>query len=314
MASFGDLGERQTVKMIRELLQKEDSPDGMDDDAALIPIGNEILVISTDNVTFERHRPEGMSPERFGWMSAAVNFSDIASMGARPVGFLSALSVPEDMDVTEIAEIMSGIDQCAEFCGTHVIGGDTKPGHGSVSGTAIGVMEGRTPMRRNGARIGDVIAVTGPLGGPAAGYHSMKESLGLEDAEFCLTTPIPRVNEGIALSASGIVSSCIDLSDGLSTALNTLCESSKKGCIIEWDLLPKHEDTVTVGEMLDIPLESLVMDFGGEYELLFTFDRNDTDALNELDIQFHIIGIITDGNDVVLRRDEKYRKVTDGTY
>lgn len=314
MTSFGDLGERQTVEMIRNLLNREGSPDGRKDDAALIEIGSETLVVSTDCITFDRHRPKGMSFEKFGWMAAAVNFSDIASMGATPVGFLSAMTVPEDFDVDSIAEIVSGIDQCAEFSNTHVIGGDTKPGHGSVCGTALGIMEGRTPMKRDGARLGDVIAVTGLLGGPAAGFHSVENSLGLEDAEFSLMTPIPRVEEGIALSDSGVISSCIDLSDGLSTALNTLCEASGKGCIVEWDLLPVHDDVYKVNEKLDIPLKSMVMDFGGEYELLFTFDRKDTELLNEMGIQFHIIGIITDGKDVVLRRDEKYQKVENGIY
>ena len=275
MPTFEDVGERALVGMIKGIVAREGCPDGLDDDAAVLPAPSGDLVVCTDSLTFDRHMPKGMTYEQFGWMCGAANVSDLASMGARPTGLLASMNVPISMDVTDICDIVSGIDQCAEFANTYVVGGDTKPGNGSVSVTAIGSMEGRRPMTRSGARTGDVIAVTGPLGGPAAGFHAVNNGIDLKDSVDSLMVPIPRVEEGIALSGSGLVTACMDLSDGLSTCVNTLCKASGVGAIIEWDLLPIDDGVHIINRALGIPEKDMVMDWGGEYELLFTFDRRD---------------------------------------
>ena len=228
---------------------------GPGDDAAVI---EKDIVVTTDVVTFDRHFPAGMTYEQFGWYAAAVNFSDLAAMGARPIGFTVALALPPTLDVQHAYDIMSGIDQCAEFCGTGIVGGDTKNGPGIVAGTAIGTMDGRAPMLRTGAKPGDVVAVTGPLGGPAAGYAAIDKGIDCQDAKDALYMPIPRVTEGVELASSGIVTSCIDLSDGLGTALNTICEASGVGIDIEFSFLP-HEDYVEkISEESGVPLEKLL--------------------------------------------------------
>jgi thiamine-monophosphate kinase len=313
MPTFEEVGERALVGMIRGIVAREGCPDGLDDDAAVLPMPSGDVVVCTDSLTFDRHMPEGMTYEQFGWMCGAANVSDLASMGARPTGLLASMNVPVSMDVADICDIMSGIDQCAEFAGTYVVGGDTKPGNGTVAVTAIGSMEGRRPMTRSGARTGDVIAVTGPLGGPAAGFHAVANGIELKESVDCLMEPIPRVEEGIALAESGLVTSCMDLSDGLSTCVNTLCRASRVGAIIEWDLLPMEEGVRVINKTLGISEKDMVMDWGGEYELLFTFDRRDIDAMTDTGVDFHIIGLVTD-NDCLLHRDEKYEVIGDGRY
>ena len=313
MATFGEIGERELVEMIRRTVLRDGCPDALTDDASVLRPTSGDLVVCMDALTFERHRPKGTTYEQFGWMAAAANVSDLASMGARPKGLLASLNVPFDMDVQDICDIMSGIDQCAEFGGTYVIGGDTKPGTGTVAVTAIGDMEGRRPMTRRCARPGDVIAVTGPLGGPAAGYHAIGSGIDLPDSVATLMVPIPRVEEGISLSSTGVVTSCIDLSDGLSTCINTLCKESGVGAIIEWDLLPRDEGVEVISDRLGIPEKDMLMDWGGEYELLFTFDRKDLDTIADTEVQFHIIGIVTDEG-CMLHRNERYEVIGNGSY
>ena len=311
MAKFGEIDERDMISMIRGCIRA--APCSTDDDAAVVPVGRDDLVVCTDSVTFERHRPEGMSCEQFGWMAAAVNMSDLAAMGATPIGLVSALALPKDMESSEVCDIMVGIDECAEFCNCHILGGDTKQGTGVVSVTAFGVMEGRKPMTRKGARVGDVIAVTGELGAAAAGFLALSNGFDMPDAVSALCAPIPRVEEGIALSSSGLISSCIDLSDGLATALNTICSMNGCGAIVEWDLLPKSQHVTDVCERLGVPDRELTIGWGGEYELMFTFDRNDAEKLYDLGVDFSMIGLITE-EDVALHRDEKYEAIGNGCY
>ncbi len=94
MATFREIGERGLVDMIRRTVLRDGSPDALTDDASVIPRGSGDLVVCMDALTFERHMPKGMTYEQFGWMAAAANVSDLASMGARPKGLLASLNVP----------------------------------------------------------------------------------------------------------------------------------------------------------------------------------------------------------------------------
>lgn len=310
MSSLRDVGERQLISNIKKVLRPADAVKGTDDDAAVM--GEQVFC--TDIVTFDRHMPKGMTYEQFGWTAAAVNFSDLAAMGARPIGLLVSLALPDGMEESDLYDIVSGIDQCAEFCETYVIGGDTKPGPGVVSCTAIGDMEGRRPMMRYGANPGDVVAITGSLGGPAAGFAALENDIEAEDAVFSLMTPVPMVKEGIALSGCGKVTSCIDLSDGLSTAANTVCEQSRCGMEIVWEFLPVSPDVDDICIATGKRDEDLVLDWGGEYELMFTFPKEEIEALQRTGIFFSIIGHITNDDGAYLLRDEKRRRMDYGRY
>lgn len=312
MAALRDVGERQLLKNMRKAIRPPKGVSGAEDDAAILETGN--VVACTDAVTFERHMPDGMSYEKFGWTAAAVNFSDLAAMGATPIGILVSLAMPEDMDESDLYDMMSGIDQCAEFCGTYVIGGDTKFGSGVISCTALGTMNGRKPMMRCGAKPGDIVAVTGSLGGPAAGYYAAKNGIEAEDAVFSLMTPIPLVKEGMILSECGKVTSCIDLSDGLATAANIICEQSRAGIELVWEFLPEAEDVERISAETRTPEEDMMLNFGGEYELMFTFDKRDISILQESGVFFSIIGHITGDDGVYLLKDDERIKLGYGKY
>lgn len=310
MTLVSEMNERELIEDFRSFIHTEGKI-GPGDDAAVLSDGT---VASTDIVSFDRHFPAGMTYEQFGWYAAAVSFSDIASMGARPTGFLAALALPGNLEKQNAYDIMSGIDQCCEYCGTGIIGGDTKPGPGIITGTALGRMDGRKPMLRTGARPDDVICVTGPLGGPAAALMDIEYGLGLEQSRDCLYVPIPRIAEGISMAESGAVTSCMDLSDGLGTALNTICGQSHAGATVEWDFLPKNEYAVKASELTDTPLEQLLFDCGGEYELLFTADKNKLERLYDTELEFHVIGMINDSGRTELIKDGERRKIRYGRY
>ena len=310
MVQIADIGERQLIEDFKSFIRPEGRV-GPGDDAAVI---EKDIVITTDIVTFDRHFPVGMTYEQFGWYAAAVNFSDLAAMDARPIGFTAALALPPTLDSQNAYDIMSGIDQCAEFCGTGIIGGDTKNGPGIVAGTAIGTMDGRAPMLRSGARPGDVVAVTGPLGGPAAGFAAIENDIDCPEARESLFMPIPRVSEGIELASSGIVSSCIDLSDGLGTALNTICKASGVGIDVEFSFLQHEKYVDEISQKTGIPLEKLLIGWGGEYELMFTADPDRLKKLYDSEIEFSIIGMVNDSGQADLIREGKRSRIDYGEY
>lgn len=310
MSSLKEVGERQLIRNIRSFIRKDDT-EGTEDDAAVMKDGT---VVCSDIVTFERHMPKGMTYEQFGWTAAAVNFSDLAAMGARPTGLITSLALPSDMDEKDLYDIVSGLDQCAEFCDTYIIGGDTKPGPGVISCTALGTMDDRTPMLRSGANVGDIIAVTGSLGGPAAGFHAVENDIDAKEAIFSLMVPAPLVEEGIALSSTGKVTSCMDLSDGLATALNTICSQSGCGANIIWQFLPEGPCVNEMCEALALSKEDMMLSWGGEYELVFTFAKDDLQAIQGSGVEFSMIGQITDEEGVYLINDDERRKIENGLY
>ncbi|MDR0791400.1 MAG: thiamine-phosphate kinase [Methanomassiliicoccaceae archaeon] len=297
MASLKEVGERALIDRVINNMRAGNSRVGPGDDAACVDINGTSIVVSTDIVTFEKHMIKGMTMEQFGWLAAAVSFSDIASMGARPVGILAAVSLPPETDEHVLYDIMSGIDQCAEFCGAEVLGGDTKSGHGSVCGTALGVCE-NVVLRRSGARPGDMVAVTGSLGSASAGWYASLNDIRDERAFSAAALPIPRIKEGMILSEHDIATSCMDISDGLSTTAEAICRSSGVGMDIIWELLPKGGGVDRICERLGLSPRQLMLNGGGEYELMFTFPKDRLDELHSHDIDFAVIGVVTLGNAV----------------
>ena len=312
MTTFKELGEKQLVEKIKEIIVTENYPTNLESDSAVLDFNDNKIAITSDILTFDRHKHELMTYTEFGWMCAATNISDLAATGATPKGLLVSLSLPLDMEVEHIFQLMMGIKNCTDFYNCHIVGGDTKPGTGTVSITAIGTMENRVPMNHCNAQVGDLIAVVGSLGGAAAGYYSL-EGGKREDVALQLFLPIPCVDEGIALSSTNLITSCIDLSDGLGTAINTICSASKVGAIVEWGLLPIDENAYNISKNLNISLEKMALYWGGEYGLVFTFSKKDLEKLRELDVDFEIIGYITE-KDCQLHTEKGYEELKYGCY
>jgi thiamine-monophosphate kinase len=155
---LSDLGERKIIQRLEAFL-----PIG--DDAAYLPVDGKYLVLSTDVIYESTHILPGMTYEQIGRFIASVNLSDIASMGARPFAFLLAYAGP-DLQIDDFESLIHGVDsQCKKY-GTKYVGGDTKYADRlTLAGTAAGYV--KKPVLRTGAKVGDVVAVTGTLGGAA---------------------------------------------------------------------------------------------------------------------------------------------------
>jgi thiamine-monophosphate kinase len=299
VASLKDVGERALVDRVIKGLRRGACL-GPGDDAACIDANGVRIAISTDIVSFDRHLVKGASMESFGWLAAAVSFSDIASMGARPLGILAAVSLPPETDENVLYDIMHGVDQRAEFCGAEVLGGDTKPGCGSVCGTAVGVCEHEV-LTRGGASVGDLVAVTGSLGSASAGWHAALNGIRDKKALSATMLPVPRVKEGALLSKSGAATACMDVSDGLSTTATAICARSGVGMDIIWESLPKGDGVDGIAKKINVPTENMMLNGGGDYELMFTFRKENLSKLNDLDIDFTVIGGVTRGGVNLIR-------------
>ncbi len=269
-----DLGERKLINSILSILGDADIAVGPGDDCAAIEIGDEYLLISTDMVTQRTHLPRSITPYQIGWFIIAINLSDLAAKGGKPLGLVVSIGLPEDYEVEDLSKMTEGMNDCARTFQTRIIGGDLKSNpEVTLCGTAIGTVPKSHFMGRKGCSPGELVAVTGALGGAAAGYYSQEHSVSsveYDDGLKQLFEPYPRVNEGQTLSKLGAVTCSMDISDGLASSVYQLSELNKVGFELEWEKVPVSNVAQKVSDSLKIPIQELALYFGGEYELIVT--------------------------------------------
>ena len=261
---------------------------GIGDDAAVFRgnSGKETIVsvdLLIEDIDFRRTTTP---PYLLGHKALAVSLSDLAAMGSRPLFALVSIGVPEDVWQTDFVDRMyDGWLNLANRYGVQLIGGDTSRAHEHIviDSIAIGECSAGMAVKRMGASAGDQIFVTGSLGAAAAGLrliergaHLAEQNLGDEDSQkldhvlLRQLRPEPRVGWGIVLGEERLATAMIDLSDGLSSDLNHLCEASKVGALIDAALLPIDERVVELcGRRALDPLQ-LALHGGEDFELLFT--------------------------------------------
>jgi len=312
MKTLGGLGEREAIKIIEQLI-KSDAVVGIGDDCAAIDIGNRYLLVTTDMMVTKHHIPKGMGPYDIGWSIIAVNLSDIAAMGGRPLGLVTGIGITRGHPIEFLEQMVDGMNDCARRFNTSVVGGDTKEHDDLVlCGTAFGEVDKDKILLRKGAKPGDLIAVTGSLGRAGAGFHSLKRALGLKDAESALKRPWPRIKEGIALGASGLVTSCMDISDGLSSSIFEMAKVSGMTYEIDYNKVPKAPEVDMAFHDLERQ-KDLTLNFGDDYELLFTVKRGSEEELakiaQECGCPMTIIGKVTSGEQNILIDNGKREKL-----
>jgi len=266
---LSDLGEREIIrKLASEFPTGGFIPPG--DDCGAIEIDERLILLSTDSKADDTHFPKGFTPFDKGWSIAAANLSDVAAMGGIPLGFLIAYGLPRDTPFSVLHDIEAGIDSCLADHSVQIIKADTKENKVlTLAGTAVGVVDKAEVLRRKGSRPGDAVCVTGSLGGSALGLRSLKEKLGIAAAEERFRRPTPRIKEGRMLAKSGVATSCMDISDGLSSSLHELMRASGNGFEIDADHLPLHP-SLSESEIQGDDAIVLGLNSGDEYELLFT--------------------------------------------
>jgi thiamine-monophosphate kinase len=184
------------------------------------------------------------------------------------------------------------------------VGGDTKEAaEVLLTGTAIGWVDDERMLRRSGARPGDLLAVTGELGLPAAGMLSIERGIECPSGRLALMQPVPRVREGMILSSSRGVTSCVDISDGLAHSVHLLAEASGVGFELDWSSIPVSDVTRGIAEVTSTPLEEVAMHFGGDYQLLFTVDPSHMEELKRGLGMISVIGEATGKGEILIRKD-----------
>ena len=250
---------------------------GPGDDAAVVtpPQGHE-MVVSTDTLVAGRHYPERAQPDAIGYRGMAVAASDLAAMGATPAWAVVALITPR-LEEAWARRFAGGVRDAARDFGLAVIGGNLARGPQSMTVTAHGHLPSGSAIRRTSARPGDIVHVTGALGGAGlalADQERLREcSLGdlVEGApEHRFWKPAPRLALGVALR--GLASACLDISDGLASDLEHLCLASDVACEVDLTRLPAFRDCD--------PLAAASA--GDDYELAFTSAPQHAGALREL--------------------------------
>jgi thiamine-monophosphate kinase len=236
---------------------------GIGDDAALLrpPRGLD-LAVTVDAVVEGVHFGAGFTPEDVGWKALAVNLSDLAAMGARPLWALCALAVPRGADPRRLVRAGRGLAVCARRFGVALAGGNvSRAAELSLTVTAVGGVAPGRALRRDGARPGDRLLVSGSLGGAALGLHPRAPASALRRQR----RPEPRVALGRALA--GVASACIDLSDGLLQDLGHLAHASGVGAVVQAGSVPLHPALRRLAA-LDPRLGELALAGGEDYELL----------------------------------------------
>jgi thiamine-monophosphate kinase len=312
MKTLGGLGEREAIRIIERLI-KTDSVFGIGDDCAAVDLGDKYLLVTTDMMVTKTHMPKGMGPYDIGWSIVAVNLSDIAAMGGSPLGVVTAIGITRGHPVEFLEHLVDGMNDCARRFDTSVIGGDTKEHDDIVlCGTAMGLVDKDKILRRKGAKPGDLVAVTGCLGKAGAGFYSLKRNLGLKEAEDALKRPWPRLAEGQALGASGIATSMMDISDGLSASIFEMARMSGMTYEIDYSRVPRAPEVDMAFHDVERQ-KDLTLNFGDDFELLFTVHREAERELaalsKKLGCPLTVIGKVTSGEENILIDNGKREKL-----
>jgi thiamine-monophosphate kinase len=272
---------------------------GIGDDCALltIPQGYE-LAITTDTMVENVHFFADCNPHDLGHKLLAVNLSDLASMGAKPLAVTLALTLPNVNDhwLTDFAE---GFFALAKRYAVDLIGGDTTSGPLTLTVQAFGLVPKGKALRRSAAKSGDYVCVTGTLGDAGLGLK-IKQGYCCHHPDSALkrfNLPDPQVETGQSLI--GIANACIDVSDGLAGDLGHILQQSAVGACLNWEAIPLSQQVKNyikeTGDWL-MPLTA-----GDDYELCFTVSA---DRVNSLAKPYTLIGIIESESGLRINKDD----------
>ena len=281
------LGPGREFDIVRTLLEEwGKAAERIGDDAAVleVPAGQRLVVTTDTSVEGVHFKREWLNHFEIGYRATVASLSDLAAMGARPLGIVIALTLP-DGDQQQTRELANGIREGASAVMCPIVGGDLSSGPAlSLTITALGSVA--QPLTRSGAKVGDRVYVTGALGGPEAalrawlGGHEPSES---DRARFA--SPVPRIDPAVRLADLG-ATSAIDISDGLIADARHVAAASNVGIEIDAERVPR---------VPGVTMEQAVAS-GEEYELIVTAKQIDTRRFtDEFGLELSEIGRVVAG-------------------
>lgn len=298
------LGEFGLIDVIKSNFTVPEGMTGIGDDCAVIPEKSGLdTLVSTDMLIEGSHfLLDDITPYRLGWKSAAVNISDIAAMGGRPVASFLSFALPRTIEVGWMEEFIRGYREISDVYGCPLLGGDTtsSPDRLCISVTVLGRCDSGKARRRSDARSGDLICTTGNLGDSGTGLKVILEGAERDSDALALIErhylPHPRVAEGLELAEEPGVHAVMDISDGIGSDLRHILKASGKGAEICVDALPMSDEMIRCCRRNGWDAVEIATGGGEDYELLFTVSP---EAEKNLKCRHHAIGRITDGDTLV---------------
>ncbi|MBC3376955.1 thiamine-phosphate kinase [Pseudomonas sp. SWRI92] len=274
---------------------------GIGDDCALLAVPpGEQLAVSTDTLVAGVHFPDPCDPFLLGQRSLAVAVSDLAAMGANPLAFTLALTLPT-VAADWLQAYARGLSQMAQACGVALVGGDTTRGPLSLTLTVFGRVPSGQALTRNGAQPGDLLCVGGELGNAAGALPLV---LGERSAEPDVAEPLlahywsPRPQIDLGLALRGKASAAMDISDGLLADCGHISLASGVALTVERDRLPLSMPLVTL--LGQSGAEHAALSGGDDYVLLFTLPPVRLSRLLVEGWPIHVVGSVTAGQGVTL--------------
>jgi thiamine-monophosphate kinase len=303
--TVADLGEFGLIAAIQAVLPPDPSAIvGVGDDAAVLPVPGGRVVASTDLLVEGRHFRRGWSgPRDIGAKAAAQNLADIAAMGAVPTALLFGLAIPGDVAVAWVLDVTAGMVAECSRAGAAIVGGDiTSADAIMLAITALGHLAGREPVTRGGARAGDVLAISGPVGRSAAGLALLQagaqdvlgDPASLADLVSAHRQPRPDYEAGPEAGVAG-ATAMIDVSDGLLADLGHIATASGVCLSLATASLPGTSDLSAAAGMLGADWREWALAGGEDHALAATFP-----AEQDVPATWTVIGTVRPGSGILV--------------
>ena len=315
MAKTG-LTEREIIGIFKRRFDSGPKlPLGFDDDVAAFPMSQgRLVVLKTDMLVGSTDVPRGMTLGQAARKAVVATVSDFAAKGVQPRGLLVSLGIPPPVRLSSVKEIASGLKRGASEYGCRILGGDTSETDELVIDCiGFGFAESGGILRRDGARLGDVVAVTGEFGKTSAGLRILSGKKKPWPRRFSklvnsVLHPAARLETGLKLARTGFVNSSIDSSDGLAWSLHEIARLSEVSIFLE-EIPVAQEAKVFARENGLVP-EELALFGGEEYELVLTIKKDRFESLKRKIPSLLRIGTVKSGlGDVIMDYRGKNRKV-----
>ena len=298
-----DIGEFGFIERIKGgcLIRDENVIRGIGDDCCVFRTSAEAASLLTTDMLVEQVHflLEAIPPYQLGRKSLAVNMSDIAAMGGTPKEAAISIAIPDTVDLDYLDALYDGMKDMAKEFEVNLLGGDTasSPGPLIINIALVGEARGEEILYRSGAKVGDVVFLTGPVGSAAAGLDIILKERGYDEWEELIEAhhnPYPQIKTGRTIASMKVANSLIDVSDGVAADLGHICAESKLGAIIEEKMIPTTEQFRAYCERFREDSRHLSLHVGEDYVLLGTVPLEAVtrlqEALESSGCQFHPIG------------------------